>query len=1075
MIFSKYAKSKKAILRTVIFRVSLLLTLLIIIFSWVRQHGGWLWVFVCLLILFAPLIYTTSISYRTQLNAKEALRKYSQDKSNLQALDEAIDIWLRLVVAAGFPNIKPNRYVISNWEETARLLATRSEMLGNELDLEAALLMSEQVVEASQIDSPILYKRMANLGYIFQSKYTYSNDPFDLQKSIKYYEDAIKGAPSDSRELALIYSSLGKTYHHLYSHNGSIVDLNKGIEYAEQALRIMPGDYDNEDQAGIFHDLGLLYRNLYNQTGEFSNLVKSIDLLEKAVSQLQPSPYFYVAVLSSLGNVLFYKYNHTGRLGDLYSAINIFQQAMEIAPTNHPEKSLLLNNLGNGYLQLFKQNQNMSDINKSIDMFEEAVSVMNPSNPNRSLFQGSLGIGYFTRYQFSASLPDLNRGEENLRQSLLSISEDAPVYHMLLSNLGACLLNQYDYSKSRESLDGVIATLEAALKAAPDESPARATVMNNLGEAYRRLYDYTHNGIDFTKAVNAYRVSCQLGKEKAYYAVLISSYNWGNWAIERNSWEEAVEAFTFSRHVIEQLFQIQLVRSDKESWLEKSSIFFSQLALALTQVGDLSTAAEVLEQSRARLVAETLQYTRRDLENLVSLGYGDLYNNYKNLTEKIAALNVVISEDAPNNIKELTLTKNELAETIRIIQQLPGYEDFLSLPNYEDIQSMAEEFPIVFFCITETSSFALIVTPHDTKIIWSKITSSILEKWLGDLAQQGESESSWWLAKIERFTHNLNNVLPELGEKLLKDVSEELRSMGAEEVILIPSGLLGLFPLQAATYFRENKQICFLDEFTVHYSPSVQVLRLARNYLKSKLLLTPSLAGVGNPLPHPQPLTYGQAELEEIETIFPVRAGIFYETAAKKPVFLASASSATHIHFSCHANFDPGTPLSSSLFLAGGDVLTLGEVLTNQAFGSARLITLSACQTAIVDFQRLINESIGFPAGFMQIGVPSIIGTLWGINDLSTSLLMIRFYTLHIKHNLPPARALKESQRWLRDLTNAELSKFLRSHYLDEQPVKSRGMFRIANDKFPFYTNAAGNKKPFENPRFWAGFVFYGL
>jgi len=45
---------------------------------------------------------------------------------------------------------------------------------------------------------------------------------------------------------------------------------------------------------------------------------------------------------------------------------------------------------------------------------------------------------------------------------------------------------------------------------------------------------------------------------------------------------------------------------------------------------------------------------------------------------------------------------------------------------------------------------------------------------------------------------------------------------------------------------------------------------------------------------------------------------------------------------------------------------------------------LSACQTAIQDFSNLPDEAIGLPAGLTQAGVPSVLGTLWSVNDAST-------------------------------------------------------------------------------------------
>ena len=75
---------------------------------------------------------------------------------------------------------------------------------------------------------------------------------------------------------------------------------------------------------------------------------------------------------------------------------------------------------------------------------------------------------------------------------------------------------------------------------------------------------------------------------------------------------------------------------------------------------------------------------------------------------------------------------------------------------------------------------------------------------------------------------------------------------------------------------------------------------------------------------------------------------------------------------------------------------------------------LSACQTAIQDFANLPDEAIGLPGGLTQAGVPSVLGTLWSVNDASTALLMVRFYELLLQDRLPPPVALRQAQLWLR-------------------------------------------------------------
>lgn len=67
--------------------------------------------------------------------------------------------------------------------------------------------------------------------------------------------------------------------------------------------------------------------------------------------------------------------------------------------------------------------------------------------------------------------------------------------------------------------------------------------------------------------------------------------------------------------------------------------------------------------------------------------------------------------------------------------------------------------------------------------------------------------------------------------------------------------------------------------------------------------------------------------------------------------------------------------------------------------------------------------------------MPAVVGSLWSVNDLSTALLMHRFYELYLKGDpdaglepQPPARALRLAQAWLRDLTYDAMFAYFERH-----------------------------------------------
>ncbi|MGH8068468.1 MAG: CHAT domain-containing protein [Candidatus Entotheonellia bacterium] len=186
----------------------------------------------------------------------------------------------------------------------------------------------------------------------------------------------------------------------------------------------------------------------------------------------------------------------------------------------------------------------------------------------------------------------------------------------------------------------------------------------------------------------------------------------------------------------------------------------------------------------------------------------------------------------------------------------------------------------------------------------------------------------------------------------------------------------------------------------------------------------------------------------------------------------AQLQGATHLHFACHGRFDTHSPLDSALYFAGEETLTLRDLLANTLdVSAARLVVLSAYQTGLTDFHNVPDGAVGFPAGFIQASVPGIVSTLWPVNDLSTALLLTRFYRHCLKDKLEPAAALHKAQVWLRDSTAGELG--LAGHYARLFQASGRRDPRLYHTMR--YHKVHPRCRPFTHAYYWAPFVFSGV
>ena len=228
-------------------------------------------------------------------------------------------------------------------------------------------------------------------------------------------------------------------------------------------------------------------------------------------------------------------------------------------------------------------------------------------------------------------------------------------------------------------------------------------------------------------------------------------------------------------------------------------------------------------------------------------------------------------------------------------------------------------------------------------------------------------------------------------------------------------------------------------------------------------------------------MDYAHIELKNIQTLISAENAVtFYGSKATRDALWEALPQANIVHFSCHGHFDAKYPLKSALLLARDTRLTLRDLFNadRERLARLQLAVLSACQTAVSDIQQLPNEVIGMLTGFLRAGVPTVVGTLWSVNDISTTLLMVRFYDLYLHGDtqqdllpLQPLAALRLAQRWLRDLSNDALLVYLREQ-------TSLGRSDLATQLGPRVRSAinAGNSeiRPYAHPYYWAGFVYYG-
>jgi CHAT domain-containing protein len=228
----------------------------------------------------------------------------------------------------------------------------------------------------------------------------------------------------------------------------------------------------------------------------------------------------------------------------------------------------------------------------------------------------------------------------------------------------------------------------------------------------------------------------------------------------------------------------------------------------------------------------------------------------------------------------------------------------------------------------------------------------------------------------------LDRYLRQIYAQILSPIEELLD----ERVVFVPDGCLRDVPFHAL----RAPWGTVVDRFTVWYAPTAGACRNTRQRQPDNLSVLIGLESPGIPSV--------QKELHAVARQLPNPIVWTGSDVAKLP---DAFSRAAFIHITSHGVFRRDDP-SFSMLLLGSDVLTPVD-LAGMAI-QAELVTMSACSTG----RALTPGFEGFCRAFLLLGVPSLIGSLWDVEDSATALLMDRFYS-NLSQSPDLAAALRQA------------------------------------------------------------------
>ena len=234
----------------------------------------------------------------------------------------------------------------------------------------------------------------------------------------------------------------------------------------------------------------------------------------------------------------------------------------------------------------------------------------------------------------------------------------------------------------------------------------------------------------------------------------------------------------------------------------------------------------------------------------------------------------------------------------------------------------------------------------------------------------------------------------------------------SDTLIIVPAAELYYLPIHGLGRATADGSLDFLIEHKrFAYLASADLLNAVTPIARGN----PDLSGSTHPL-----LALGNpdgslpAATDEVSALGKMFAHSSAVTGKDATVaFVAQSTAGTsYVHFATHGFINSLEPKESYLLLAGDPGrLSVKDIVEDNyklSFAGTRVVTLSACETNLGGFDPSAVYS-SLSRAFAKAGAPTVIASLWSVNDVSTKATMEAFYK-ELSAGQSKAEALRRAQ-----------------------------------------------------------------
>ncbi|OUC12059.1 MAG: hypothetical protein B0A82_24490 [Alkalinema sp. CACIAM 70d] len=719
-----------------------------------------------------------------------------------------------------------------------------------------------------------------------------------------------------------------------------------------------------------------------NQQGTVESRQQALQKLDEALKLYRTDNNLAKAAhtLRLIGNI-------RADLGQFQAALDAYTQALPLSRQSgaKAEEAAILNSLGQLYT-------NLADSKTALDYHTQALPLLYQLNDKGGAAATFTNIG-----DIHADTNQWQQAQDAYTQALI-ISRpagDLAAEATALAGIGRTYMVAKDWGTALNAYQQALIITRHL-----NDKIHESTILNQTGKIHAALGNKATALKHYTQAL---RMSQEVGNrlgEATTFSNMAGFYE------EQGNSAKAIESYQQSIALTESIRGDIRLEQLKSSFVSERIDTYSRLINLLAQRGDFTAAFNYAERAKARAFLDQLANGQIDLRAGAD---AQLLQQAQDLSQQIDAIERQLTtlRSRPKDqwdqtaisaasTQLVTLRQADDRLLIQIQLQSPAAASLVTVdvaPLVEIQRLLQPDTTLVEYFVTGDRTVAFILTRNSFNTVSLNISREDLVKTITNLRDFSDLSD-----KVPAEFQQLHQVLIAPLQAYLK----------TSRLIIVPHDSLHYLPFAALT--DGNRYLG--DRYVLSFLPSANVLRFLP---ASKPSPVNTLLALGDPMSAEQGgLSSARTEVEAIAALFNTTP--FVGKDATETRLRSQAPTANILHLAVHGKVDPINPRSSALYLTADDKnngrLEVGEIYGLDLTRNTNLVVLSACQTGIGQQSRG-DEIVGLNRAFLYAGTPTVLSSLWNVDDEPTALLMKQFYT-YLRTGSDPATALQQAQQAFR-------------------------------------------------------------